>query len=168
LLVANVSGAILYLSTRDADRVLRTRFKNASLNPERLKQAKKQLEEYFAGQRKTFDVELDLIGTVFQKRVWKALLDIPFGETRTYASLAKQSNVPSARAVGRANATNPVSIIVPCHRVIGTNGTLTGYAGGLEAKSWLLKHEGAKLRPVVKVDKEKVKTKVRADLVGVV
>lgn len=98
-----------------------------------------QLSEYFAGQREAFDLPLDFNGTDFQKRVWAALLTIPFGETRSYADIASRIGKPSAcRAVGAANGRNPISIIAPCHRVVGTNGALTGFAGGLKAKQYLL------------------------------
>ncbi|TRW78893.1 methylated-DNA--[protein]-cysteine S-methyltransferase [Mycolicibacterium sp. 018/SC-01/001] len=98
-----------------------------------------QLEEYFRGERQDFDVELDLVGTEFQRRVWTALQTIPYGETRSYGQIAAQIGAPGAsRAVGLANGHNPISIIVPCHRVIGANGSLTGYGGGLERKKSLL------------------------------
>jgi len=104
----------------------------------------RQLAEYFAGKRKSFDVALAPKGTPFQQEVWKALLKIPFGKTTTYAALAQRLGKPGAfRAVGRANATNPISVIVPCHRVIGADGTLTGYGGGLPIKQKLLELEGA-------------------------
>ncbi|USH04199.1 methylated-DNA--[protein]-cysteine S-methyltransferase [Grimontia kaedaensis] len=103
-----------------------------------------QLDRYFAGEAVEFDVPLDLLGTAFQCEVWKALKSIPAGETLSYGELANQVGRPKAsRAVGAANGQNPIAIIVPCHRVIGKNGKLTGYAGGLEAKAWLLKHEQA-------------------------
>jgi methylated-DNA-[protein]-cysteine S-methyltransferase len=99
----------------------------------------RELGEYFAGRRKEFSVALDMRGTRFQKDVWEALLAIPFGETRSYGQLAKQLGNPQAtRAVGAANGRNPVSIIVPCHRVIGSSGKLTGFAGGLDVKARLL------------------------------
>lgn len=102
----------------------------------------RQLEEYFTGTRKTFSVPLDFNGTDFQKAVWNALLTIPFGETRSYGEIAVQLGNPKAvRAVGAANGKNPISIIAPCHRVIGSNGKLTGFAGGLEAKALLLRLE---------------------------
>lgn len=108
-----------------------------------LRAAQAQLGEYFAGTRTQFDLPLDFRGTDFQKRVWAALLDIPFGQTRSYVDIARLIGSPSAcRAVGAANGRNPISIIAPCHRVIGTNGTLTGFAGGLEAKQFLLELEG--------------------------
>lgn len=104
-----------------------------------LLRAEHQLQEYFAGQRKRFDLELDFAGTPFQCRVWQALLTIPYGETRTYAGIARQIGNPTAiRAVGAANGRNPISIVVPCHRVVGATGSLTGFAGGLDAKAYLL------------------------------
>lgn len=108
-----------------------------------LKETERQLMEYFADQRRRFDLELDFVGTDFQTRVWQALLTIPFGETRSYRDIAIQIGQPSAvRAVGAANGRNPISIIAPCHRVIGTSGSLTGFAGGLAAKQFLLSLEG--------------------------
>ena len=107
-----------------------------------LLKTERQLAEYFAGKRKEFSITLDMRGTRFQNDVWDALLAIPFGETRTYGQLAKQLGKPQAsRAVGAANGKNPVSIIVPCHRVIGSSGKLTGFAGGLETKAHLLSLE---------------------------
>jgi methylated-DNA-[protein]-cysteine S-methyltransferase len=101
-----------------------------------------QLGEYFAGERVEFDLPLHPIGTAFQRRVWDALLTIPCGETTSYGAIALALGVPgAARAVGLANGQNPISIIVPCHRVIGADGSLTGYGGGLPAKQWLLSHE---------------------------
>jgi methylated-DNA-[protein]-cysteine S-methyltransferase len=109
-----------------------------------LVEAERQLREYFLGARKAFDVPLDFSGTAFQRSVWRALLTIPFGETRSYGEIARQVRKPkAARAVGAANGKNPISIIAPCHRVIGANGKLTGFAGGLETKAQLLKLEGA-------------------------
>ena len=108
-----------------------------------LLETEKQLGEYFAGQRKRFSVKLDPQGTGFQNEVWQALLTIPFGETRSYGQIAKQiGNIKAVRAVGAANGRNPISIIVPCHRVIGAAGELTGFAGGLETKEFLLALEG--------------------------
>lgn len=108
-----------------------------------LQNAARQLQEYFAGHRDRFDLELDFVGTDFQKKVWAALLTIPFGETRTYRQIAEQIGNPAAvRAVGAANGRNPISIVAPCHRVIGASGKLTGFAGGLEAKQRLLVLEG--------------------------
>jgi methylated-DNA-[protein]-cysteine S-methyltransferase len=107
-----------------------------------LVETERQLTEYFAGKRRSFSVPLDLRGTPFQRNVWEALLAIPFGETRTYGELAERLGNPQAsRAVGAANGKNPVSIIVPCRRVIGATGKLTGFAGGLEAKARLLSLE---------------------------
>jgi methylated-DNA-[protein]-cysteine S-methyltransferase len=101
-----------------------------------------QLDQYFAGERTEFELELDLRGTQFQKDVWNALLTIPYGETRSYGEIARQIGRPDrARAVGAANGSNPVSIIVPCHRVIGSDGSLTGYGGGLPRKRFLLELE---------------------------
>ena len=109
-----------------------------------LVEAERQLREYFAGQRKAFDVTLDVSGTAFQRKVWNALLAIPFGETRSYGEIARQIGHPDAvRAVGAANGRNPVSIVAPCHRVVGSTGKLTGFAGGLEAKARLLALEAA-------------------------
>ncbi len=102
-------------------------------------EAERQLEEYFSGRRTTFAVTLDVAGTPFQLAVWNALGTIPFGQTRTYREIARQVGSPDAvRAVGAANGRNPVSIVAPCHRVIGSDGALTGFAGGLEAKARLL------------------------------
>jgi len=107
-----------------------------------------QLDAYFAGDLKEFDVALDLVGTAFQRKVWAALLTIPFGETRSYGEIARQIGSPGAsRAVGLANGHNPVAIIVPCHRVIGANGGLTGYGGGLERKRMLLDMEKGRIAP---------------------
>ncbi len=106
---------------------------------EPLRQAADQLERYFAGELAQFTCPLDLHGTAFQLQVWSALTRIPYGETRTYMEIAQEIGHPSAvRAVGAANGANPVAIIVPCHRVIGSNGSLTGYGGGLPTKAWLL------------------------------
>lgn len=107
-----------------------------------LREAERQLKDYFAGKRRAFALDLDFDGTVFQKKVWNALLAIPFGETRSYADIARKIGKPKAvRAVGAANGRNPISIIAPCHRVIGSNGKLTGFAGGLKAKAALLRLE---------------------------
>lgn len=107
-----------------------------------LRKARRQLEEYFSGHRSRFSIPLKAEGTPFQKKVWKALSEIPFGETVSYAFIAKTIGNPKAsRAVGMANNKNPIGIIVPCHRVVGADGSLTGYAGGLGRKQWLLRHE---------------------------
>lgn len=101
-----------------------------------------QLTDYFTGNRHIFDLPLDMRGTDFQQQVWRALLTIPFGETRSYGQLAAEIGRPTAsRAVGAANGRNPLSIVAPCHRVIGGTGALTGFAGGMETKLWLLEHE---------------------------
>lgn len=104
--------------------------------------AVQQFGEYWAGERASFDLPMAPVGTDFQLRVWDALVSIPFGETRTYGWIAEQIRQPTAvRAVGLANSRNPLSIIVPCHRVVGANGALTGYAGGIDRKRFLLEHE---------------------------
>lgn len=142
-LVANGSrlAAILWENDRP-NRVRLGPMTEAPDNPVLLKTAR-QLKEYFAGTRNCFELELDFVGTDFQKQVWAALLTIPFGETRTYSQIAQQIGKPSAvRAVGAANGRNPISIVAPCHRVIGASGKLTGFAGGLEAKERLLRLEG--------------------------
>lgn len=109
-----------------------------------LVETERQLHEYFAGRRQTFTMKLDPSGTPFQRSVWSALLTIPFGETRSYAEIAKQIGRPTAtRAVGAANGRNPLSIVAPCHRVLGSSGALTGFAGGLDVKARLLELEGA-------------------------
>jgi methylated-DNA-[protein]-cysteine S-methyltransferase len=109
-----------------------------------LLETERQLAEYFEGRRTTFSLKLDPVGTRFQNEVWQALLAIPFGETRSYGELARQLGNPRAsRAVGAANGKNPISIVVPCHRVIGSSGKLTGFAGGLEVKARLLELEKA-------------------------
>ena len=105
---------------------------------------RQQLDEYFAGARRVFDLPLEPTGTPFQQQVWRQLRAIDFGATDSYAAVAARVGRPRAvRAVGAANGANPLAIVVPCHRVIGSNGKLTGYAGGLERKAWLLRHEGA-------------------------
>jgi len=107
-----------------------------------LRETERQLREYFTGSRRTFDVPLEFRGTDFQRRAWSALLTIPYGETRSYRQMAEQIGNPAAvRAVGAANGKNPISIIAPCHRVIGMNGDLTGFGGGLDAKARLLSLE---------------------------
>jgi methylated-DNA-[protein]-cysteine S-methyltransferase len=111
-----------------------------------VRRARTQLDEYFAGTRRSFDLPFDAHGTDFQRRVWNALDGIPFGDVISYAELARRIGSPSAvRAVGAANGRNPLSIVRPCHRVIGSNGSLTGFGGGLPAKQWLLGHEGVQL-----------------------
>ena len=143
-LVASDDGlaAILW----ENDRPGRVRLDVVAEDPKHpvLVETERQLAEYFAGRRKAFDLTLDFAGTEFQKKVWRALLTIPFGETRSYAQIARQIGDPKAvRAVGAANGRNPISIVAPCHRVIGSNGKLTGFAGGLDVKAHLLRLEGA-------------------------
>jgi methylated-DNA-[protein]-cysteine S-methyltransferase len=114
-------------------------------------ETEKQLNEYFAGKRNRFSVKLDPKGTKFQNKVWDALRTIPFGETRSYGEIAKQiGNAKAMRAVGAANGRNPISIIVPCHRVIGASGQLTGFAGGLDIKERLLSLEGNRDAKILK------------------
>lgn len=113
-------------------------------SPNRTKEVVRELEEYFARKRREFTVALDLEGTDFQKKCWRALLDIPYGRTKTYADIARAVGCPRGfRAVGMANHDNPVPIIVPCHRVLASDGTLGGYGGGLDVKQKLLELEGA-------------------------
>jgi methylated-DNA-[protein]-cysteine S-methyltransferase len=115
---------------------------NEAINHAVFLEAEKQLYQYFRGELHQFTLPLDFIGTEFQKKVWHALKTIPFGETRSYRDIAQQIGNPKAvRAVGAANGRNPISIIIPCHRVIGANGTLTGFAGGLDIKAYLLNLE---------------------------
>jgi methylated-DNA-[protein]-cysteine S-methyltransferase len=137
-LVASDQALVALVWRREAHR---TAFEVAQENPDHpiLHETTRQLREYFAGKRRSFDVELDFRGTDFQRRVWSRLLTIPYGETRTYGQIAEAIGNPTAvRAVGAANGRNPISIIAPCHRVIGMNGDLTGFGGGLDAKAFLL------------------------------
>lgn len=138
-LVGNDDGlAAILWEDDDAGRVKLGKLEQDKTHPIILK-TEKELSEYFLGKRKNFSVKLNFIGTDFQKKVWAALLTIPFGETRSYGQIASQiSNPKASRAVGAAIGKNPVSIITPCHRVIGSSGKLTGFAGGLEIKSYLL------------------------------
>jgi methylated-DNA-[protein]-cysteine S-methyltransferase len=142
-LVANGSklAAILWENDRPG-RVRLGPMQEDDANPVLLETAR-QLNEYFAGNRDRFELEFDFVGSAFQKKVWEALLTIPFGETRSYTDIAVQiGNAKAVRAVGAANGRNPISIVAPCHRVIGASGHLTGFAGGLEAKKLLLALEG--------------------------
>jgi len=132
----------------DNDKIITLGFLKDSKQVENLSpvidQCKLELEEYFSGHRKFFSFEMDLRGTDFQVKVWNELLHIPFGKTISYEELAiRVGNIKSIRAVGLANGQNPLAIVVPCHRVIGKNGELVGYGGGLDKKIWLLQHEGA-------------------------
>ena len=141
-LVASDTALLAILWENDSPRRVRLTEVVANDRHPVLVETERQLREYFSGKRKTFSINLDLRGTRFQKSVWEALLAIPFGETRSYGQLAKQLGNPRAtRAVGAANGRNPVSIIVPCHRVIGSSGKLTGFAGGLDVKARLLSLE---------------------------
>ncbi len=118
-----------------------------SLKEERFKNVHQQLDEYFSGVRNYFDLPLAPQGTPFQQKVWQALITIKQGETKSYAWLAEEiNNKKAVRAVGTANGANPIALIIPCHRVIGSNGKLTGYAGGLALKAKLLMHEGAQFK----------------------
>ncbi len=133
--------------TGDADgissvTVLNSEEKTTDIIPVILEDCVIQLNEYFEGSRKQFDLKLNPQGTDFQKNIWKHLEDIPYGKTTTYLELSKEyGDVKAIRAVANANGKNPLWIIVPCHRVIGSDGSLTGYAGGLHRKQWLLEHE---------------------------
>jgi methylated-DNA-[protein]-cysteine S-methyltransferase len=146
-LVASDKGLAAILWENDNPRRVRFARVSEDNNHPVLVEAERQLKDYFFGKRKSFSVKLDFQGTEFQKKVWAALLTIPFGETRSYGQIAKQIQNPKAvRAVGAANGKNPISIIAPCHRVIGSTGKLTGFAGGLEAKARLLALEGRQAR----------------------
>jgi len=142
--VGNDEGLAAILWARDDPKRVRL---NIVAEDERcpvLAETARQLEEYFAGTRRVFDVKLNFIGTAFQHRMWRALLRIPFGETRSYGQIARELGNPRAtRAGGAANGKNPIAIIAPCHRVIGASGALRGFAGGLKAKDTLLALEKA-------------------------
>lgn len=142
-LAVNDTGAVVGTAF-GARAALERRLKSCHLigDKRRVRAAISQLLEYFAGKRREFDLPLAPIGTAFQQRVWTALQEIPFGETRSYGELAAEVGNPHAsRAVGRANATNPICVIVPCHRIIGADGSLTGFAFGEDLKRRLLAHE---------------------------
>lgn len=141
-LVANEHGLAAVLWENDDPKRVRLGPLHEDTQHPVLVEVERQLRDYFGGKREKFELQLDFNGTEFQKKVWEALLTIPFGETRSYAQIAEQIGNPGAvRAVGAANGKNPISIIAPCHRVIGSNGKLTGFAGGMEAKAFLLKLE---------------------------
>lgn len=142
MVAAATEAGICILEFSDRKRImLQSDYQKAE--NEHLKNLKKELGEYFSGKRKEFTVPLDPDGTTFQKQVWNALCKIPFGSAISYYSLAEKLGNPlSIRAAANANARNPVSVLIPCHRVIGADGHLTGYAGGLWRKKWLLEHEG--------------------------
>jgi methylated-DNA-[protein]-cysteine S-methyltransferase len=142
-LIASENGLAAILWENDDPQRIRLAVMVESTTNAVLLETERQLGEYFAGQRQQFALPLDFAGTDFQKNVWQALLAIPFGETRSYGQIAHQlGNAKAMRAVGAANGKNPLSIIAPCHRVVGADGTLTGFAGGLATKAWLLAHEG--------------------------
>ena len=144
-LIASDRGLAAVLWQNDPPARVRVRAEREDASHPVLVEAMRQLDEYFAGHRTRFDLPLDPVGTPFQQRVWKALNTIPFGETRSYSDIARQIGHPTAvRAVGAANGRNPVSIVTPCHRVIGSSGKLTGFAGGLDTKAFLLTLEGAR------------------------
>ena len=141
-LVASETGLIAVLWENDNPRRVPLTDLVEDNNQDILVEAERQLKEYFAGERRSFSIPLDMRGTPFQKNVWRALLTIPFGETMSYGQIANRLGKPTAsRAVGAANGRNPISIVVPCHRVIGSTGKLTGFAGGLKAKTHLLNLE---------------------------
>jgi methylated-DNA-[protein]-cysteine S-methyltransferase len=136
----------LSIATDEQGRLLQIHFGHRELESGNCDAVVTQLAEYFAGTRRTFEVELAPKGTPFQLDVWRALCEIPYGDTITYAELARRIGNPAAvRAVGAANGANPIPLIVPCHRVIGSNGTLTGYGGGIDRKQFLLTLEGRRL-----------------------
>jgi methylated-DNA-[protein]-cysteine S-methyltransferase len=138
-LVAGENGLAAILWENDNPRRVRLNIVGEDKHHPVLVETERQLGEYFAGRRKTFTVKLDFAGTAFQNKVWRALLAIPFGQTRSYGDIARKIGQPKAsRAVGAANGRNPISIIAPCHRVIGSGGKLTGFAGGLKTKAQLL------------------------------
>jgi methylated-DNA-[protein]-cysteine S-methyltransferase len=138
-LVASDTGLAAILWENDPPSRVRLGNLTEDRNHPVLLEAEQQLSDYFAGRRTSFDLRLDFAGTEFQRKVWRALLEIPFGETRTYGQIARQLGNPNAiRAVGAANGRNPISIVAPCHRVIGADGGLTGFAGGLKVKEYLL------------------------------
>jgi methylated-DNA-[protein]-cysteine S-methyltransferase len=141
-LVGNADGLAAIMWAKDRPRRVNLSLIDEDLDLPILVETETQLNDYFASRRETFDLKLNFQGTEFQKSVWNALLRIPFGETRTYREIAVElGNVNATRAVGAANGRNPISIVAPCHRVIGADGSLTGYAGGLAAKATLLNLE---------------------------
>ena len=143
-LVANDTALVAVVWENENPKRLRLAELTEQIDHPILLETQKQLTEYFAGTRQQFDLPLDFEGTEFQKKVWQALLTIPFGETRSYRDIAEQiGNVKAVRAVGAANGKNPISIIAPCHRVVGANGKLVGFAGGLDNKEILLKLESS-------------------------
>jgi len=144
--VVEQDGAITHVDLSSADGFVERQRGEAGTSA-LLRAAVQQLDEYFAHARTVFDLPLRAGGTAFQRQAWQALCTIPYGETRSYAQQARAVGRPTAtRAIGAANGRNPIAIIVPCHRVIGSDGSLTGYAGGEPVKRWLLQHEGAQKR----------------------
>jgi methylated-DNA-[protein]-cysteine S-methyltransferase len=140
-------GILEIITTEDAlvSAMFVEEMKEVTEQPEILREVIKQLDEYFTGTRKEFDLTCEMVGTEFQKSVWKALTEIPYGETWSYKQQAIAiGNEKATRAVGSANGKNLISIIIPCHRVVGSDKSLTGYAGGLDKKRWLLEHESRK------------------------
>ena len=147
ILLAEEEGHITNLYFVDQREVEGAELKETAL----IREAKKQLDEYLLGRRKEFNLPLKAKGTEFQQRVWQALLDIPYGETKSYGEIAKIiGNPKAARAVGLANNRNPISIFIPCHRVIGKNGKLVGYGGGLQIKEFLLTLERKNCNKILK------------------
>ncbi|NLN14889.1 MAG: methylated-DNA--[protein]-cysteine S-methyltransferase [Tissierellia bacterium] len=147
ILLAEEEGHITNLYFDDQREVEGAELKETAL----IREAKKQLDEYLLGRRKEFNLPLKAKGTEFQQRVWQALLDIPYGETKSYGEIAKIiGNPKAARAVGLANNRNPISIFIPCHRVIGKNGKLVGYGGGLQIKEFLLTLERKNCNKILK------------------
>jgi methylated-DNA-[protein]-cysteine S-methyltransferase len=142
-LVASADALVAVLWEREPPNRVKLAMLKSDPQQSILIETERQLKEYFAGTRKEFDLPTEPAGSEFQKKVWRALREIPFGETRSYLDLAKSiGSAKAVRAVGAANGKNPLSIVVPCHRVVGANGALTGFAGGLEVKAKLLAHEG--------------------------
>jgi methylated-DNA-[protein]-cysteine S-methyltransferase len=159
LFLARTPRGLRYLEFMNRKSLKRMMATHAEANPGatwepsllELKPITEQLESYFLGTLREFEVPLDPLGSEFQLKVWGALARIPFAETRTYGDIARAVDQPkAARAVGLANHDNPVAIVIPCHRVIGANGSLTGYGGGVNRKRWLLEHEARHGRPVAR------------------
>jgi methylated-DNA-[protein]-cysteine S-methyltransferase len=148
LTLAGIDGRLMHL--RMVDQMYEPNRNGWEPDESAFPDAVAQLRAYFAGERTDFDLALELVGTAFQRKVWQALLTIPYGETRSYGEIAEQVGSPTAyRAVGLANGHNPIGIIVPCHRVIGANGSLTGYGGGLDKKRILLEMEKSRNAPAL-------------------
>jgi len=159
LFLARTSKGLRYLEFMNRRSLKRVIAAHAEANPGAtwepslldLKSVTEQLESYFLGTLREFEIPLDTLGSEFQLKVWSALSRIPFGATRTYGDIAREVDQPrAARAVGLANHDNPVAIVVPCHRVIGANGSLTGYGGGVNRKRWLIEHEARHGRPAAR------------------